>query len=92
MRRIVQKRIWRRALPLALAASLLLGGCDEEEKDKVVDVQIEKGTEVRIKVREDETSEMIILGELALFTTVIVWALFGPGATRLREEATSEHR
>lgn len=79
-------------MPLALAVFLVLGGCDEEEKDKVVDVQIEKGTEVRIKVREDETSEMIILGELALFTAVIVWALLGPGATRFREEATSEHR
>lgn len=81
-------------MPLVLVASLLLGGCDDdEEKDKVVDVQIEKGTEVRIKVREDEdSSEMIILGELALFTTVIVWALFGSGATRLRKDVASENR
>ena len=92
MRHIVVEKPWRRAVPLTLAALLMLGGCDEEEeKDKVVDMQIEKGTELRIKVREEDSDEMIIVGELALFTTLIAWALFGPGATRRREEPASEN-
>lgn len=93
MRRIVQKRIGRRALPLALAALFFLGACDDEEKKPEVEVHLPKGVELKVKRSgDDETSEMIILGELALFTAVIVWALFGPGASRLRDEATSEHR
>ena len=77
------KRTLGKALPLVLAALLMLGACDdEEEKKEVVDVQIDKGTELRIKVREEDKSEMIVVGELALFTVFIVWALFGPGATR----------
>lgn len=83
----------RRAAPLTLAVLLALGGCDDEEgKDKIVDVQIEKGTEVRIKVRDEKTDEMIIIGELALFTTVVIWALFGPGATRRWDEVRLKHR
>jgi hypothetical protein len=35
---------------------------------------------------------VIIAGELALFIVVIVWALFGPGATRRRDDAVSENR
>ena len=88
-------RSWQRAVPLALAVLLVLGGCedDEEKKKKIVDVQIDKDTELRIRVREEDKDEMIIVGELALFATLIVWALFGPGATRRRpDEAISENR
>ncbi len=93
MRRIVKKWTWRRVTPLFMAALLLLGGCDdEEEKPKVVEVEIEEGTELKIKVREKDNDEMIVVGELALFTVVIVWALFGPGATHRRDEAVSENR
>ncbi len=87
------KWILGRALPLALAATLALGGCDdEEEKPPEVVVEVEKGTEVTVKIRERDTDEMIVVGELALFVVVIVWALFGPGATRRREMPLSENR
>lgn len=77
------KQTLGRALPLALAALLVLGGCDdEEEKRPEVIVEVDDGTDVTIKVREKDANEMIVVGELALFTVVIVWALFGPGATR----------
>ena len=80
---------FRRAVPLALAALLVLGGCDdEEEKNKVVEVEVEEGTEVRVRIKDKEADELVVVGELALFTLVIAWALFGPGATRRR----SEHR
>lgn len=82
---------WK-AAPLALAVLLVLGGCDDdEEKPKVVEVEIEEGTELKIRVRDKDTDDMVVLGELALFTVVIVWALFGPGATR-RRETVSENR
>lgn len=87
------KRTLGKALPLALAMLLVLGGCDdEEEKPPEVVVEVEKGTEVTVKIREKGADEMIVVGELALFTVVVVWALFGPGATRRREMAVSEDR
>ncbi len=83
--------IWRRALPLVLAAVFVLGGCDdEEEKRPEVIVEVEEGTDVTVKTRNKE--EMIVVGELALFALVIAWALFGPGATRRREMPISENR
>lgn len=88
----MKKRSWRRAVPLALAVLLILGGCDEEEKKpEVVDVQIDKNTELRVKVREEEKNDMIVVGELALFTALIAWALFGSGATRRRDGALSKN-
>ncbi|MEM9625398.1 MAG: hypothetical protein AAGA21_04135 [Pseudomonadota bacterium] len=86
------KRTLGRALPLALAALLMLGGCDDEpEKTKrVLEVEVEKDTEVRVKIKDDKKSEMIVVGELALFGVFVVWALFGPGATR-RQAAVSEN-
>ncbi len=87
------KRTLGRALPLALATLLVLGGCDdEEEKPKVVEVEIEEGTELKIKIKDKDADEMIIVGELALFAVVIAWALFGPGATRRPEMPVSENR
>ena len=82
--------LWR-TLPLTLAAALVLGGCDDEEEEKApeVVVTVERGTEVTVKHKGED--EMIIVGELALFTTVIIWALFGAGATRRRDEALSEN-
>jgi ABC-type uncharacterized transport system auxiliary subunit len=83
---------WRKALPLALAAVLVLGGCDdEEEKNKQVEIHVPKGVDVTVKQTEEETNDMIIVGELALFTLVIIWALFGPGATRRRDETALEN-
>jgi hypothetical protein len=79
---IVAKTFWVRAVPLCLAALLLLGGCDDEEekKDPEVEVLVPKGVQVRIK-RIDE-DEMVIVAELAAFVGIVVWALFGPGAGR----------
>ncbi|MEM7043695.1 MAG: hypothetical protein AAF543_12865 [Pseudomonadota bacterium] len=75
-----------------MAAALILGGCDDdEEKPPEVIVEVEEGTEVRVRTKGDNESDMIIVGELALFTVVIAWALFGPGATRRREMPVSEH-
>lgn len=92
MRRIVVLSTWRKALPLALAAVLLLGGCDdEEEKKPEVEVHIPKGVELKVKRIDEDESEMIIVGELALFTLVIIWALFGPGATRCRDATHLEN-
>ncbi len=83
---------WRKALPLALAAALLLGGCDdEEEKKPEVEIHVPKGVELKVKRIDEEESDMIIVGELALFILVIIWALFGPGATRLRDETALEN-
>jgi hypothetical protein len=91
MRRIVAMSTWRKALPLALAAALVLGGCDdEEEKKPEVEVHVPKGVDVKVK-RIDEESDMIIVGELALFTLVIIWALFGPGASRRRDDVALEN-
>ena len=88
MRRIVTNRTWRRVVPLALVASLVLGGCDdEEEKPPEVIVEVEKDTKVTVKRKE----EMIIVAEFALFTGVIVWALFGFGATRRWSAGSSEN-
>ena len=93
MRRIVVKRTWQRAVPLALAALLILGACDDEEdKDKVVEVHAEEGVEVRVIQKGKDEDEMIIVGELALFTTFVIWALFGPGATARRAMQASESR
>jgi hypothetical protein len=92
MRHIVVEKAWRKAVPLALAALLMLGGCDEEEeKNPEVEVHVPKGVDIKVKRIDEDDSEMIIVGELALFTTLIVWALFGPGATRRREEPASEN-
>jgi hypothetical protein len=83
---------WCKALPLALAAALFLGGCDdEEEKKPEVEVHVPKGVELKVKRIDEDESEMIIVGELALFTLVTIWALFGPGATRHRDEALLEN-
>ena len=78
-------------MPPTMAALLLISACDdEEEKRKVVDVAIDKCTELRVKVKEKDSNEMIVFGELALFVVVIAWALFGAGATRRRSEQVSE--
>ena len=79
---IVAKAFWVRAVPLCLAALLLLGGCDEEEekKDPEIEVLVPKGVEVRIKRIDDD--EMVIVAELAAYLGVVLWALFGPGAGR----------
>lgn len=75
------KKFWYRAMPLGLAAFLLLGGCDdEEEKPPVVEVGVPKGVEVKVK-RIDE-DEMVIVAELVATAGVVLWALFGPGARR----------
>ena len=72
---------WRKAASLALVALLFLGGCDdEEEKPPVVEVEVPKGVEVKIKRIEDD--EMVIVAELAVTVGVVLWALFGPGARR----------
>lgn len=85
------KTIGWKAAPLALAALLVLGGCDdEEEKPPEVEVQVPKGTVVKV-THVDGDHEMVVLGELALFTGLVVWALFGPGAAR-RRETVSENR
>lgn len=77
------KRTLRRVLPLALATLLALGGCDDdEEKPPEVTVNVPKGTVVKVEHTDPDADEMIVVGELALFTVVIAWALFGPGATR----------
>jgi len=84
---------WRKALPLALAAALLLSGCDEEEeKTPEVEISLPKGVELKVKRDDDDESEMIIVGELALFTLAIMWALFGPGATMRRDPIVSKDR
>ncbi|MDH3665193.1 MAG: hypothetical protein OEU92_35125 [Alphaproteobacteria bacterium] len=86
------KPTWRRAVPLALAALLVLGGCDDEdEKNLEVEVHVPKGVDLKVKRAGDDDSEMIIVGELALFTTLVVWALFGPGATRRFGREPSEN-
>lgn len=82
----------RRAAPLALAALLALGGCDDEEKPPEVTVNVPKGTVVKVEHTDPDKDAMIVVGELALFTVVIAWALFGPGATRRRDESASENR
>ena len=93
MRRIVAKRTLVRALPLALATLLVLDGCDdEEEKPPEVTVNVPKGTVVKVEHTDPDADEMIIIGELALFTVVIAWSRFGPGATRRREMPGSENR
>ncbi|MGI9421553.1 MAG: hypothetical protein ACR2RA_27305 [Geminicoccaceae bacterium] len=70
-------------MPFALAALLVLGGCDDDEdKPPEVIVEVEQGTQVTVKHKDKDADEMIVIGELALFTVVIAWALFGPGATR----------
>lgn len=93
MRRIVANQTWRRAVPLALAALLVLGGCDDdEEKNPEVEVHVPKGVDLKVKRAGDDDNEMIVIGELALFTTFVVWALFGPGATARREMRVSENR
>jgi len=80
-------------MPLALAASLLLTACDdEEEKPPEVTVNVPKGTVVKVEHSDPDSNEMIVVGELALFGTLIVWALFGPGATRRRDVVVSENR
>jgi hypothetical protein len=80
--RRVAKRYWRSAVPLGLAALLMLGSCDEEEEKKPeVEVHVPKGVEVRIK-RIDDDDEMVIVAELLALGGVVVWALFGPGARR----------
>jgi len=87
----VAKWTLRGTLPLVLAAALVLGGCDdEEEKDKIVEVHAEEGVEVRVIQKGKDDNEMIVIGELVLFTAVIVWALFGAGATRRRDVPLSE--
>lgn len=84
---------WLKALPLALAAAFLLSGCDdEEEKKPEVEVHLPKGVELKVKRAGDDDSEMIIVGELALFTLTIIWALFGPGATRRTDPIVLENR
>lgn len=89
MRRIVANWTLRGAMPFALAALLVLGGCDDDEdKPPEVIVEVEQGTQVTVKHKDKDADEMIVIGELALFTVVIAWALFGPGATR----RYSEHR
>lgn len=76
---------WRRAAPLALVVLLGLSGCDdEEEKPPEVEVQVPKGTVVKV-THTDEESEMIVVAELAAFTGLVVWALFGRGATKRRQ-------
>ena len=92
MRRIVAKRTWRRAVPLALAALLVVGGCDEDEKKPEVEVHVPKGVELKVKRAGDDRNDMVIVGELALFTTLVIWALFGPGATRRFDALPSENR
>ena len=87
------ERIWRKAVPLALAALLVLGGCDDEEEDPPqVTVNVPKGTVVKVEHSDPDKDEMIVVGELALFSVFVVWALFGPGATRRREILRSENR
>lgn len=72
---------WCRAVPLGLAALLLLSGCDdEEEKTPEVEVHVPKGVEVKVK-RIDE-DEMVIVAELVAVTGVVLWSLFGSGARR----------
>ncbi|MGI9500647.1 MAG: hypothetical protein ACR2P3_11445 [Geminicoccaceae bacterium] len=84
---------WLKPVPLALVALLFLGGCeDEPEKKKILEVEVEKGTEVRVRIKKDEVDEMIIVAELAVFATLVIWALFGPGATRRRDTGPSENR
>lgn len=88
MRRIVVAFTWRRAVPMALAVTLALGGCDdEEEKPPEVTVNVPKGTVVKVEHTDPDKDEMIVVGELALFTVVIGWALFGSGASRRRDGA-----
>ncbi|MGI9487437.1 MAG: hypothetical protein ACR2RF_16475 [Geminicoccaceae bacterium] len=77
---------------LALATLLVLGGCDDEEEDPPqVTVNVPKGTVVKVEHSDLDKDEMIVVGELALFTTLVVWALFGPGATRRPEISVSEN-
>ena len=90
-RRIVATWTLRRAVPLALAALLMLGGCDEEEKKPKVEVKLPKGVELEVKHADEDKSGMIVVGELALFGVVVIWALFGPGATRRRDAVASEN-
>lgn len=78
-----------RALLLALAALLLVGGCDDEKKPEV-EVHVPKGVEV--KVKRIDKDDMVIAGELALLSGLAIWALFGPGAGRRREPFSSEDR
>lgn len=74
-------RNWCRAVPLGLAALLLLSGCDdEEEKTPEVEVHVPKGVDVKVK-RIDE-DEMVVVTELIAVTGVVLWALFGSGARR----------
>ena len=87
------KHTLSRALPLALAALLALGGCDDEKEDPPqVTVNVPKGTVVKVEHSDPDKDELIVVGELALFTTLVVWALFGPGATRRSEMSVSENR
>jgi hypothetical protein len=76
---------------LTLAAILLLGGCDEEEKNPEVEVHVPEGVDVKVKhIKPDD--DMIIAGELALFSLAVIWALFGPGCRRQLKTVISEDR
>lgn len=79
-------------MPLALAVFLALGGCDDEEKPPEVTVNVPKGTVVKVEHTDPDKQEIIVVGELVLFTVVIAWALFGPGATRRFDRIGSENR
>lgn len=86
----------KRAVPLVLAALLVFGASDDAAamKDGVDVVQTENDSDLRIDARLDDEDDMIVVGELALYIALIIWALFGPGAKgrRQAEPKLSENR